>query len=145
MPDWSAGTATNTSYGYDATRTPFRVALDACWSNDPRAKAFSQKIGRFFAGIGATNIVDGYSVSTGMPTSSNKNSVFVGPAGAAGMASNQPQLVADAYTRVAADAKGANDQLLRSFVGAVHGHADDGKLRQFPIALERPARRSPDA
>jgi len=108
VPDWSAGPATNTSYGYDATRTPYRVALDACWSNDPRAKAFSQKIGGFFAGIGATNIVDGYSVSTGMPTSSNKNSVFIGPAGAAGMASNQPQLVADAYTRVAADAKGAN-------------------------------------
>ncbi len=109
VPDWSAGPATNTSYGYDATRTPYRVALDACWSNDPRAKAFSQKIGGFFAGIGAANIVDGYSVSTGMPTSANKNSTFIGPAGAAGMASNQPQLVADAYTRVAADARAANE------------------------------------
>ena len=109
VPDWSAGPATNTSYGYDATRTPYRVALDACWSNDPRAKAFSQKIGGFFAGIGAANIVDGYSVTTGMPTSTNKNSTFVGPAGAAGMAANQPQLVADAYARVAADAKAANE------------------------------------
>ena len=109
VPDWSAGPATNTSYGYDATRTPYRVALDACWSNDPRAKAFSQKIGGFFAGIGAANIVDGYSVSNGMPTSTNKNSTFIGPAGAAGMASNQPQLVADAYTRVAADARAANE------------------------------------
>ena len=73
--------------------------------------------------------------STGMPTGSNKNSTFIGPAGAAGMASNQPQLVADAYTRVAADARAANDQLLRPFVGAVHGHADDRQLRQFSIAL----------
>jgi endo-1,4-beta-D-glucanase Y len=108
VPDWSAGPATNTNYGYDATRTPYRVALDACWSNDPRAKAFSQRIGAFFAGIGAANIVDGYSVTTGMPFSGNKNSTFVGPAGAAGMASNQAQLVADAYTRVAADARAAN-------------------------------------
>jgi endo-1,4-beta-D-glucanase Y len=109
VPDWSAGPATNTSYGYDATRTPYRVALDACWSNDPRAKAFSEKIGGFFAGIGAANIVDGYSVSSGMATSANKNSAFVGPAGAAGMASNQPQLVADAYMRVAADARAASE------------------------------------
>jgi endo-1,4-beta-D-glucanase Y len=109
VPDWSAGPATNTNYGYDATRTPYRVALDACWSNDPRAKAFSQKIGGFFAGIGAANIVDGYSVTSGMPTSTNKNSTFVGPAGAAGMASNQPQLVADAYMRVAVDARAANE------------------------------------
>ena len=104
VPDWSAGPATNTSYGYDATRTPFRVALDVCWSGDTRGKTFSQKIGAFFAGIGATNIVDGYNVN-GTATGGNKNSTFVGPAGAAGMASNQATLVAGAYTRVSADAK----------------------------------------
>ena len=107
VPDWSAGPATNTSYGYDATRTPFRIALDYCWSGDTRAKTFSDKIGAFFAGIGAANIVDGYNVN-GTKTGANKNSTFVGPAGAAGMASNQAQLVADAYMRVAADAKAAN-------------------------------------
>jgi endo-1,4-beta-D-glucanase Y len=105
VPNWSAG-RNDPVYGYDATRTPYRVALDACWSNDPRAKTFSQKIGAFFAGIGAANIVDGYN-QNGTVTGSYKNSTFVGPAGAAGMASNQPQLVADAYTRVAADAKAA--------------------------------------
>jgi endo-1,4-beta-D-glucanase Y len=108
VPDWSAGPATNTKYGYDATRSPFRVALDACWSGDMRAKTFSQKIGAFFAGIGAANIVDGYNVDGTPGTSTNKNSTFIGPAGAAGMASNQPQLVADAYTFVAAEAKAAN-------------------------------------
>ena len=104
VPDWSAGPATNTSYGYDATRTPFRIALDYCWSGDARAKTFSMRIGTFFGGIGAANIVDGYNVN-GTKTGSNKNSTFIGPAGAAGMASAQAQLVADAYTRVAADAK----------------------------------------
>jgi endo-1,4-beta-D-glucanase Y len=108
VPDWSAGPATNTNYGYDATRTPFRVALDFCWSGDTRAKTFSQKIGTFFAGIGAANIVDGYNVN-GTATGANKNSTFVGPAGAAGMASGQAQLVADAYMRVAADAQAANE------------------------------------
>jgi endo-1,4-beta-D-glucanase Y len=107
VPDWSAGPATNTNYGYDATRTPFRVALDYCWNGDTRAKTFSDKIGAFFAGIGAANIVDGYNVN-GTVTGSNKNSVFIGPAGAAGMASGKTQLVADAYARVVADAKGAN-------------------------------------
>jgi endo-1,4-beta-D-glucanase Y len=107
VPDWSMGPAANTSYGYDATRTPFRVALDACWSGDPRAQMFSQKIGAFFAGIGAANIVDGYSV-TGTKTGSNHNATFVGPAGAAGMASDQATLVADAYTFVSAAAKAAN-------------------------------------
>jgi hypothetical protein len=68
---------------------------------------FSQKIGTFFAGIGAANIVDGYSV-TGTKTGSNHNATFVGPAGAAGMASNQATLVADAYTFVSAAAKAAN-------------------------------------
>src|SRR5262252_2036955 len=107
VPDWSVGNRTNTNYGYDATRTPFRVAVDVCWSGDADAKTFSQKIGTFFAGIGAANIVDGYTVSSGAASGSNKNSTFIGPAGAAGMASNQTKLVADAYARVAADAKAA--------------------------------------
>ena len=150
VPDWSAGPATNTSYGYDATRTPFRVALDACWSNDPRAKTFSAEDRRRSSRASAPPTSSTATASHGMPTSTNKNSTFVGPAGAAGMASNQPQLVADAYTRVAADAKAANDQLLRPIVGAVHGHADDRQLRQFPAPncpvarASLPARRSPD-
>jgi endo-1,4-beta-D-glucanase Y len=108
VPDWSVGNRTNTSYGYDATRTPFRVALDVCWSGDSNAKSFSQKIGTFFAGVGAANIVDGYNVANGAKTGQYHNATFVGPAGAAGMASAQAQLTADAYTYVVAQAKAAN-------------------------------------
>jgi len=107
VPDWSVGNRTNTNYGYDATRTPYRIALDYCWSGDMRAKTFSDRIGTFFAGIGAANIVDGYNVTSGAATGSYKNSTFIGPAGAAGVASNKAQLVADAYMRVATDAKAA--------------------------------------
>jgi endo-1,4-beta-D-glucanase Y len=107
VPDWSAGRTGAGNYTYDATRTPFRVALDACWNNDANAMAFSKKIGAFFAGVGAANIKDGYNLN-GTVIGSNHNSTFVGPAGAAGMAANQPKLVNDAYAFVAPDTRGAS-------------------------------------
>ena len=133
-PTGRSGPATNTSYGYDATRTPFRIALDVCWSGDTRAKTFSQKIGTFFAGIGAANIVDGYNVN-GTKTGTNKNSTFVGPAGAAGMASGQAQLVADAYTRVAADAKAASTNYYDRSWALFTVMLMTGQFREFPVAL----------
>lgn len=33
-----------TNYGYDAMRTPWRLALDYKWNNDPRAKALLEKM-----------------------------------------------------------------------------------------------------
>ena len=107
VPDWSSGRADGGNYTYDATRTPFRVALDACWNKEPRAIAYSQRIGGFFAHSGAANIVDGYTLD-GTPVGANHNSSFVGPAGAAGMAAGQATLVADVYAFVARDARGAN-------------------------------------
>ena len=106
VPDWSAG-RTGPNYLYDAARTPYRIALDACWTGDQRAVDFSRKIGMFFNGIGANNIVDGYQLN-GTPTSTYKNSTFIGTAGTAGMPSNFPTLVADAYTFAAAEARSAN-------------------------------------
>jgi endo-1,4-beta-D-glucanase Y len=103
VPDWSAG-RNGPNYLYDATRTPYRVALDACWNNEPRAVAFSQKIGMFFAGVGVANIVDGYNLM-GQPTGQNFNSTFVGPAGAAGMVLKHMTLVNDAYAKVAMDGR----------------------------------------
>src|SRR5690606_18877551 len=37
-------------YGYDACRTPWRIAHDYCESGDPRAKAYLDKIAAFFDG-----------------------------------------------------------------------------------------------
>ena len=106
VPDWSSGRTGAGNYTYDATRSPFRVALDACWNSEPRAIAFSQKIGAFFAGVGAANIKDGYNLN-GTAIGTNHNSTFVGPAGAAGMAADEAQLVSDAYAFVAPDARGS--------------------------------------
>src|SRR4029079_14340797 len=44
VPDWSTRGGGG-DYSYDATRTPFRLALDAAWNNEPRAKALDQKMG----------------------------------------------------------------------------------------------------
>jgi len=79
------------NYGYDACRTPWRIALDYCFNNEPRAKAYLMKIGAFFNGVGAANIGDGYS-TTGSQTSGNKNMAFIGPAGVSGMAGFQSLL-----------------------------------------------------
>lgn len=101
VPDWSSGPRGG-SYTYDAARTPYRIALDACWNGEPRAQAYAQKVSAFFAMVGVANIRDGFALD-GTITGEHKNSTFIGPAGVAGMAGSQPQLVLDAYAQVASD------------------------------------------
>jgi endo-1,4-beta-D-glucanase Y len=72
------------TYGYDACRTPWRIAMDYCWNGDSNAQAYLMKIGAFFNGVGANNIGDGYSL-TGTKTSNNQNLAFIGPAGVGAM------------------------------------------------------------
>jgi endo-1,4-beta-D-glucanase Y len=72
------------SYGYDACRTPWRIAMDWCWNAEPKAQAYLMKVGAFFNGVGANNIGDGYSL-TGQQTSGNHNLAFIGPAGVGAM------------------------------------------------------------
>ncbi len=100
VPDWTNGRGNN--YSYDAARTPYRIALDACWNGEPRAKAYAEKVGKFFAGIGVDNIRDGYSLD-GNLLGEHKNATFIGPAGVAGMVANEAQLVTDAYKQVSTD------------------------------------------
>jgi endo-1,4-beta-D-glucanase Y len=98
VPDWTNNsgvvnttlmegnsTFNNSSYGYDAARTPWRIAMDWCFNGEVRARDYLMKIGAFFDGVGASNIGDGYSL-TGSPTTGNKNMAFIGPAGVSGMA-----------------------------------------------------------
>jgi endo-1,4-beta-D-glucanase Y len=107
VPDWcnAQGGATRSSrYYYDATRTPWRIATDACWNGDASAKAWLTKVGAFFAKTGVVNIKDGYNLD-GTPTGQSNALAFVGPAGTSGMASSQAQLMKDAYSRTAAGAR----------------------------------------
>jgi endo-1,4-beta-D-glucanase Y len=86
----------NTTYGYDAARTPWRITMDWCFNGEQRAHDYLVKIGAFFNGVGATNIGDGYAL-TGSQSSGNKNMAFIGPAGVSGMA-GFPSLLDGAFT-----------------------------------------------
>ena len=83
------------SYGYDACRTPWRIAMDWCFNGEQKAKTYLDAVGAFFDGQKVANIGDGYSL-TGSKTSSNQNMAFIGPAGVAGMA-GWPNLMNDAF------------------------------------------------
>jgi len=102
VPDETTGTYMNTvdKYGYDACRTPWRIGMDYCFNNEPRALAYLMKIGAFFNAKGADNIVDGYVVSTSAASGNNKNMAFIGPAGISGMPSSGgfPTLLDDAFS-----------------------------------------------
>jgi endo-1,4-beta-D-glucanase Y len=88
--------SSSASYGYDSCRTPWRIAMDYCFNNEPRAKTYLTVVGAFFNGVGAAAIGDGYS-PTGTQTSGNHNSAFIGPAGVAGM-TGYPTLLDGAFT-----------------------------------------------
>jgi len=94
--DTNNPTATGT-YGYNACRMPWRLAMDYCFNGEARAKAILDKMGPFFNNIGASNVGDGYNVATGAQTQGNHNMAFIGPAGVSGMAGWQT-LLDGAYT-----------------------------------------------
>ncbi len=87
-------------YQYDSCRTPFRIGLDACLFNEPRAKEYLAKTSQFFAGIGAANIKDGYELN-GTPKPEfpdkymGKSAAFIGPAAVGAMHSGQYQTFID--------------------------------------------------
>jgi endo-1,4-beta-D-glucanase Y len=96
--------AAPTNYQYDSCRTPFRIGLDYCMNNEPRAQAYVAKTSQFFAGVGAKNIVDGYQLNgTPQPqNTSGQSAAFVGPATVGAMSSAAYQgFIQDGYDAVA--------------------------------------------
>jgi endo-1,4-beta-D-glucanase Y len=80
------------NYQYDSCRTPFRIGLDACWANEPRAKDYVAKTSSFFGALGASKIVDGYELNgSPKPQFPDKfgglSAAFIGPAGVGAMSS----------------------------------------------------------
>jgi endo-1,4-beta-D-glucanase Y len=103
VPDWctSAG-APEGIYSYDACRTPFRIALDACLFAEPRAMSYLAKTSQFFAGIGVAGIKDGYQL-TGVASGSYLNIPFLSTATVGAMSqSNTASFLNDGYARTAA-------------------------------------------
>ncbi|HEY2408640.1 MAG TPA: glycosyl hydrolase family 8 [Polyangiaceae bacterium] len=104
VPDSSSSTSQfNGNYGYDATRTPWRMGMDYCFNGETRAKAYLDKLSAFFAAAGAVSTFgDGYDPSTGNKLSSNANMAFIGPAGVSGM-DGQQTLLDNAFSYGAAN------------------------------------------
>jgi endo-1,4-beta-D-glucanase Y len=97
-----------TNYQYDAARVPFRIGLDYCLNGEPRAQSYLAKVSQFFAGVGASKIVDGYDLD-GTPhpdpdsePNGPQSAVFVGSAAVGAMHDAKFQsFVNDAYGLVA--------------------------------------------
>jgi endo-1,4-beta-D-glucanase Y len=95
------------NYQYDSARTPFRLAQDWALAKDERARSLLRKSSDFFAGIGASNIVDGYELD-GRPAPDPKSpannpgsAVFVACAAAGAMIDPKYGAFIDAaYARV---------------------------------------------
>jgi endo-1,4-beta-D-glucanase Y len=113
-PAWcneqGAPTGTNNAwnYQYDSARVPFRIGQDYCYTGEPRARAYLEKVSAFFAGIGAANIVDGYALDgTPEPDPASEmngpqSAVFVGSAAVGAMHDAKYQsFIDDAYALVA--------------------------------------------
>lgn len=97
-----------TNYQYDSARVPFRIGQDYCTSGEPRAADYLGRVSNFFAGIGASNIVDGYNLDgTPFPDpatapGSPQSAVFVGGAAVGAMHDPSYQAFIDeAYALVA--------------------------------------------
>ena len=83
-------------YGYDACRTPWRIALDYCINGEPRAKAYLDKVAAFFAERAPTSVgvlLDGYTVDGSDPPTTlgdyPAGMAMFGPATAAALTGTQ--------------------------------------------------------
>lgn len=95
------------NHQYDSARTPFRIAQDYFETGDPRALSYLERVTKFFAPIGADEIVDGYLLD-GTPAPDPRaaqpnpgSAVFIGPLAVAASHSSAHQSFVDAcYARV---------------------------------------------
>jgi hypothetical protein len=87
VPTVPSGTSHPIHHQLDSSRTPFRIGQDYCWTGEPRALTYLQKINDFYSQVGAANIVDGYNLDGTVFSGANLHlAAFVGPAGVGAMA-----------------------------------------------------------
>jgi len=124
VPAWSTpagvpmgrpGTSDPTYHQLDSCRTPFRLAQDYCWNNEPMAADYLKKISAFYQTKGAYNLVDGYNLDgsehPGSASVGNQAAAFVGPAAVGAMSSPDFAMLRDqGYADVATDMLFAGSQ-----------------------------------
>lgn len=95
-----------THYQTDSARMPFRIGQHYCWTGDQRAKRYLDKVNRFFTGIGATRLTDGYDLNgtprpEAAPAMTSRSAVVVAGAAVAAMADGaHPEFVDTSYDLV---------------------------------------------
>lgn len=92
LPDWTTAsgdpvTGMGFDYTWDATRVPWRLAMDAAWYGDTRALNQLAKLNQFFSGVGAPNIRAGYTLD-GQVINNYKHIAFTAPAASGAIVSN---------------------------------------------------------
>jgi endo-1,4-beta-D-glucanase Y len=114
VPNWvnSSGTGVNGPnndtagpyFGYDACRTPWRIALDYCENGTPQAKAYLDKLVGFYQQQAPTTVgtlKDGYTTAAGNPPGVlgdyAAGIAFFGPGGVAAMGGGHEQFAALVY------------------------------------------------
>ncbi|HXU00508.1 MAG TPA: glycosyl hydrolase family 8 [Polyangia bacterium] len=126
VADWctqqggTSGRSNPPRYYYDAARTPFRIAQDACWNNDSRAVTYLAKVAAFFNGLGPTGIRDGYNLDGTSPGANAGIMVFEGPVGVGMMPSKATyaSFLLQNYTRVAVTSKSGTSSAYNYYNGA---------------------------
>jgi endo-1,4-beta-D-glucanase Y len=131
-------------YGFDASRTPWRIAQDFCQNNEPRAKAYLQKVVAFFAMQAPTSLgalKDAYTATGGKPTLSAPNDKYgsyaagmamFGPAGTATLVGGQ-----DAFQKLVVQALDSNStELDKMSINGVYTyyHASWGVLSMLALS-----------
>lgn len=100
VPDWQtlaggqASGGRNHTYGFDACRVPWRIALDYLWNGNEKAKEWCIKISNWAYKVGPANIKDGYNLD-GTSTGRYHNMSYVGAFAVAAMCNSQE--IADAF------------------------------------------------
>jgi len=104
--NWSCGTCGGrvTYYRYDASRVPWRMAMDYLWNGNTTARDWCTKVTNWANGIGAHNIVDGYNLN-GSVNGLYHNSAFVGGFSVGSMCNSQ--VMVDTFS---SEMKTLNDQ-----------------------------------
>jgi endoglucanase len=126
VPNWVNTSGAGISYGnpnvgpyfgYDACRTPFRIALDWCLNGENNAKQYLTAIEGFYTSTAPSSVamlMDGYTTTGGMPPSSSGLGVnqagmaFYGPGGVGAMSDDKYSAFRDtAYSALQGQTSGA--------------------------------------
>ena len=112
-------------YGYDACRTPFRIALDFCETGEPRAKAYLDKVVGFLDKAGGPRLAalkDGYTTSGANPPGTlgdyGAGMAFFGPAGVAALSGGHDAVMSGVYSSLVVNTTNAASTSFTYFHGS---------------------------